>query len=405
MPPRTPPVTVRSMNRVRELWRNDRGRLAHYLVSSSLAVFLIVELSTLTTITGDPLDNRWWVTALAVVAGVALLFVRSYPFAAPIVGATALAATLPLMPAYVARELDSTFLVAILFLPWCLGTYNDTPKAVAGLFFAEIVGVWANSRFAEYWGDYFWIGAFVAVAWTTGFVLSRRAEQAREMAERARRLEREQIEAAHRAVSEERQRIARELHDVIAHSVSVMTVQTGAVRRLLKPEQEKERKALETVESTGREALTEMRRLVGLLREQGAMPEFSPQPGLATIDSLLDGVRAAGLPVELEVDGEPRDLPPGVDLAAYRVVQEALTNALKYAGPAHAWVAVGWGDDELSLEISNDGRGDGDGDGGGHGLAGMRERVSLYGGAIESGERDGGGYVVRARLPLEEATR
>jgi signal transduction histidine kinase len=148
-----------------------------------------------------------------------------------------------------------------------------------------------------------------------------------------------------------------------------------------------------------------MRRLVGLLREHGAMPEFTPQPGMGTIDNLLDGVRAAGLPVALEVEGAPRELPPGIDLAAYRVVQEALTNALKYAGPAHAWVAVTWSDAELELEIANDGKGDGDGTGGGHGLAGMRERVSLYGGEIESGERSGGGYVVRARLPLEEAAR
>jgi signal transduction histidine kinase len=126
---------------------------------------------------------------------------------------------------------------------------------------------------------------------------------------------------------------------------------------------------------------------------------------MGTLDSLLDGVRAAGLPVELEVAGAPRELPPGVDLAAYRVVQEALTNALKYAGPAHAWVAINWGDEQLELEIANDGKGDGDGQGGGHGLAGMRERVSLYGGIIESGARDGGGYVVRARLPLEEVAR
>src|SRR5918994_7789307 len=154
---------------------------------------------------------------------------------------------------------------------------------------------------------------------------------------------------------------------------------------------------------TGRQALTEMRRLVGLLREQGTMPEFSPQPGMGTIDLLLDGVRAAGLPVELEIEGSPRELPPGVDLAAYRVVQEALTNALKYAGPAHAWVAVSWGDGELELTIANDGRGDGDGTGGGPGLDGMRERVSLYGGEITSGPREGGGYVVRARLPIGEA--
>ena len=184
-----------------------------------------------------------------------------------------------------------------------------------------------------------------------------------------------------------------------------MTVQAGAVRRLLLPEQEKERAALEAVESTGREALTEMRRLVGLLRDQGSMPEFSPQPGMGTIDDLLDGVRAAGLPVELEIAGAPQELPPGVDLAAYRVVQEALTNALKYAGPAQAWVAVNWSEDELELEIANDGRSDGDGDGSGVGLAGMRERVSLYGGEIESGPREGGGYVVRARLPIEEAIR
>ena len=139
--------------------------------------------------------------------------------------------------------------------------------------------------------------------------------------------------AAERAVAEERQRIARELHDVVAHSVSVMTVQAGAVRRLLRPEQERERQALEAVEATGREALTEMRRLVGLLRERGTMPEFAPQPSMRTVDVLVGTVREAGLSVELEVEGEPQELPPGIDLSAYRVIQEALTNALKYAGP------------------------------------------------------------------------
>ena len=159
------------------------------------------------------------------------------------------------------------------------------------------------------------------------------------------RLAVDQETASLRAVAEERQRIARELHDVIAHSVSVMTVQAGAVRRLLLPEQERERQALETVESTGREALTEMRRLVGLLREQGAMPEFTPQPSLRTIDILIGTVREAGLDVELEIQGDERELPPGVDLSAYRLVQEALTNTLKYAGPARAWVTLRWRDD------------------------------------------------------------
>ena len=208
------------------------------------------------------------------------------------------------------------------------------------------------------------------------------------------------VAAADRAVAEERQRIARELHDVVAHSVSVMTVQAGAVRRLLRPEQERERQALEVIESIGREALTEMRRLVGLLREQGAMPEFAPQPSMRAVDVLIGTVREAGLPVELEIEGEPRELPPGVDLSAYRVIQEALTNALRYAGPAHAWVTVRWKEDELELEIANDGRSEPGGDGGGHGLAGLRERVSLVGGSIESGPRTGGGFVVRAHLPL-----
>jgi signal transduction histidine kinase len=380
------------VNRVREAWESDRGRLAHYLVAVALATFLVGELATLDIATPG-------LIAGAVVAAVALLFTRDLPFVAPltVLGALAVVVAIGEKPL---EDTGSPFLVAILFTPWCFGMYNQRPKAIAGLVASEALGAWANWNFDGVAQDYFFVALFVAVTWTIGLALNRRGAHARELAERARRLEREQAAAAERAVAEERQRIARELHDVIAHSVSVMTVQAGAVRRLLKPQQEKERQALETIEATGREALTEMRRLVGLLREQGAMPEFAPQPGMATIDSLLESVRAAGLPVDLEVAGTPRDLPAGVDLAAYRVVQEALTNALKYAGPARAWVFVRWRPEELELEIANDGTGDGRGMGGGHGLAGMRERVSLYGGEIDAGERDGGGYVVRARLPI-----
>lgn len=213
------------------------------------------------------------------------------------------------------------------------------------------------------------------------------------------KLEAARTAAAQRAVAEERARIARELHDVIAHSVSVMTVQAGAVRRLLQPGQERERLALEAIESTGREALTEMRRLVGLLRRQGTMPDFSPQPSMRAVDVLVGTICEAGLPVELAVEGEPRELAPGVDLAAYRVIQEALTNALKYAGPARAWVTVRWREDEIEVEIANDGSSVAAGDGMGHGLVGLRERVALVGGTIESGPRAGGGFVVTARLP------
>jgi signal transduction histidine kinase len=219
------------------------------------------------------------------------------------------------------------------------------------------------------------------------------------------KLEAARTAAAERAVADERQRIARELHDVVAHSVSVMTVQAGAVRRLLHPDQERERLALETIEATGREALTEMRRLVGLLRDETATPDFAPQPSMRAIDVLLGTVREAGLPVDLVVEGAAVELPPGVDLAAYRVIQEALTNALKYAGPARACVTVRWKRSELELEVANDGTSEPGGDGGGgHGLVGLRERVSLVGGSIESGPREGGGFVVKAHLPLGERT-
>jgi signal transduction histidine kinase len=230
-------------------------------------------------------------------------------------------------------------------------------------------------------GTWLLVLVYLSIAWVVGGLIRRQ-------------LAREQDAA----VAEERRRLARELHDVIAHSVSVMTVQTGAVRRLLRPEQERERDALLSVERTGREALAEMRRLVGLLKEEDAGLTYAPQPGIRTLDSLLGTVRDAGLPVELEVEGKQHELPPGLDLTAFRVVQESLTNALKYAGPARAWVRVLWSDDALRIEVENDGRDAGSGKG--HGQAGMRERVGLYGGRLETGPRAGGGYVVRAYLPI-----
>jgi signal transduction histidine kinase len=384
------------MQRIRDLWENDRGRLVHYLVASALAAFVVGELFAFDAT--SPV-----VVAAALTVAIALLFTRDAPFLAPLVVLAGFAVIVWYAGAD-AEDLGSPFFVVVFFIPWSLGAYNPVRRAVVGLLAAEALGFWANVQFSNTtFSDVFFLSLLMACSWSAGVFVGSRAEHAREMAERARRLELEQREAAERAVEAERQRIARELHDVIAHSVSVMTVQAGAVRRLLRPEQKTERQALETVESTGREALTEMRRLVGLLREEGAMPEFSPQPGLSTVGDLLDTVRSAGLPVELAVDGTPRELSPGIDLAAYRVVQEALTNALKYGGTAHAWVSLRWRDEELELEVANDGKGDGDGSGGGHGLAGMRERVSLYGGTLDSGPRDGGGYVVRARLPVVQA--
>ena len=208
-------------------------------------------------------------------------------------------------------------------------------------------------------------------------------------------------QVAEQAAAEERARIARELHDVVAHSVSVMVVQASGVRRLLKDEQHRERDALLSVEQIGRQALTEMRRMLGVMRtEPGELPSLAPQPGLQHLERLVAQVEEAGLPVTLRIEGERPELSPGIDLSAYRIVQEGLTNALKHSRGGHAEVIVRYDDDSVQLEITDDGIG-ANGDGPGHGLVGMRERVALYGGKLVAGPRDGGGFVLRAELPVE----
>ena len=236
-----------------------------------------------------------------------------------------------------------------------------------------------------------------AVILVAAMLLLRRVIGDRER--RAQLAERERDVAAREAVVEERARIARELHDVIAHHVSVMVVQAGAERRTLDDANESTRDVLETIEQTGRGALTEMRRLLGMLRDESADP-LAPQPGLDDVPVLVGQLREAGLPVELRVDGDPREVPVGIDLSAYRIVQEALTNALKHAGDAHATVFVRYGADTLELEISDDGTGARMAtDSGGHGLVGMRERVALCGGRFQASRNAAGGFTVHAFLP------
>jgi signal transduction histidine kinase len=211
---------------------------------------------------------------------------------------------------------------------------------------------------------------------------------------------RERDVAAREAVVEERARIARELHDAIAHNVSMMVVQAGAERRVLEPSSGSTRDVLETIEKIGRGALTEMRRMVGMLRSDASDP-LAPQPSLDDLATLVAQVRDAGLPVDLRVDGERRSLPVGIELSAYRIVQEALTNALKHAGGAHAIVNVRYGAESLELEIIDDGPGaSAPVSSGGHGLVGMRERVALYGGRLDAGRRPSGGFAVRVLLPI-----
>jgi signal transduction histidine kinase len=237
-----------------------------------------------------------------------------------------------------------------------------------------------------------------AIAWVAGFALRERSEQAEAAEMRAILAERERDAAARIAVAEERARIARELHDVVAHAVSVMVLQVGAVRHKL-PDSE-DRDALNGVERAGRTALAEMRRLLAAMRREGDEAELGPQPGLDGLGSLLEEIGRAGLPVELHIDGEPVPLPRGIDLSAYRIVQEGLTNALKHAHATRADVSVRYQPHALQLEIRDDGVGTATSDGLGHGLVGIRERVKIYGGEMTAESANGGGFVLSTRLPF-----
>ncbi|MFC0682787.1 sensor histidine kinase [Lysobacter korlensis] len=239
------------------------------------------------------------------------------------------------------------------------------------------------------------------VCWFAGFAVRQRGDRAEAAEERAARAERERQSSARIAVAEERARIARELHDIVAHAVSVMVLQTGAVRHRLPDAFPEEKDALRGVEDTGRRALTEMRHLLGALRRDDEAAELGPQPGLAGLDALLEEVRGAGLPVRLDVHGDPIPLPGPIDLAAYRIAQEGLTNVLKHARASRADVVVGYAPAELRVEIRDDGDGPQPGDGLGHGLIGVRERVKIYGGELAAGPGPEGGFVLSARLPLD----
>jgi signal transduction histidine kinase len=367
-------------------------------LAAALLVGLLVELSVL-----DGVEHRAVVLALGAVAGLALLLVQPrWPFAGPLLATAAIAAAAAIDPEGI--ENAATPFFAILLAAWCFGAYNPPRLALVGLGTLLAATTFVSLSFPDFAAtDILWIGGFVTAGWLAGFAVRHQAGQTQRLRELAARLKEQQEERAEEAVEAERARIARELHDVVAHHVSVMTVQAGAVRRLLTPDQERQREALLSVEETGRKALTEMRRLLGVLKENGGdqRAPLAPQPGMATLDTLLGQVREAGLPVEMRTEGRPVELPPGIDLSAYRIVQEALTNALKYAGPARAWVVVRYGDGDLELKIANDGGTDArEADGGGRGLVGMRERVAVYGGELESGPRPGGGFAVRARLPI-----
>jgi len=357
------------------------------LVVAGICLGIAVAVVDQTHETGP--EGPLWLDVVLVVAIMAPLFLRRrFPFGAlvaiPVIVCVAAWLDGRLVPDNVALFFTG---IAVSFL---MGLRPNWRQAVAGL--ALLVGT--NAVIVHFdprgaLGDIVFTNVLFAIAWIVGFALGQKFEEADKAKERARA-----------AVAEERARIARELHDVVGHSVSVMTVQASGVRRLLRPDQEREREALLIVERTGREALAEMRRMVGVLRRPEEAPALAPQPSLEHVERLVEQAREAGLPVELRVEGDAVDLPAGVDLTAYRLVQEGLTNALKHAQAKHAEVVVNYGAGTIEVTVSDDGKGVGNGDGGGHGLVGMRERVLVYGGELDAGPQPGGGYRLRAKLPV-----
>ena len=371
-------------------------------IALAAAVAVVAQVETWLTAAYEP---KAAYAAAALAMGVPLAWRRVAP-----VGVIAVVFVPLLAMALAGRRIESSYVMLVLLVAFsAVGAYSERRRAVIGLLtgFALLALVMVFEHLVDsinaeppIAGDFVFLGAILGVVWMLAVALRERSQRAGELQDRADRLEREQEEQARAAVAEERARIARELHDVVAHSVSVIAVQTGSIRHRLRSERPAEAAELSGVEQTARQALAEMRRMLGLLRADEGL-SLAPQPGMDEVPRLVDQVRETGIDVELQISGDRRPLAPGVDLAAYRILQEALTNVMKHAGPSYARVAVRFGERAVDLEVADDGRGPSGGhNGGGHGLVGMRERVALYGGTLEARPGADGGFVVRASLPI-----
>ena len=347
-----------------------------------------------------PVTSVWFVAPAMALVILSLLARRRLPFGAPValwVGASALS-----FVDFRAVIYTPAALVAGLVAAFLLGTLRARTQAAIGLAIAAgsvLVIIYNDPGHSI--GDLVFTPVQVAIGWLAGWGVRLQATQAEAAEERAQTAERERESAARVAVAEERARIARELHDIVAHSVSVMVLQVGAVRHRLPASQAQDKEALQGVEQAGRAALTEMRRLLGAMRQDGQAVDLAPQPGLDSLDTLVADVQRAGLPVHLDRNGERVALSRAIDLSAYRIIQEGLTNVLKHAHATHAEVAIRYGSDDLQIRVSDDGTGSNPVDGNGHGLVGIRERVKIYGGEMSTGQGPGGGFILTARLPLE----
>jgi signal transduction histidine kinase len=403
------------MNRIRYVVREYWFEL----LIAVLAIAGILELVVGRDLPGAPATSLWFSVPAMAVLVLPLVAHRRFPFAAP-AAYWLMAAALTFVDGLLIPFVGSLGVVG-LAAAFLLGNLRDDRQAGIGLAIVLgcIVVVVSNIPGPQSASDLIFIPLRFVVAWVAGYALRARAEQAeaaetratlaereREAAEmRATLAEREREAAARIAVAEERTRIARELHDIVAHAMSVMVLQIGAVRHRLPQDLEEDRDALGRVEQAGRTALTEMRRLLGAMRSDGDGVELGPQPGLNSLDSLVEDVSRAGLPVQLHVDGEPYALPRSIDLSAYRIVQEGLTNALKHAHASHADVTVRYRPDELALEVADDGKGPASTNGHGHGLVGIRERAKIYGGEMSAGPAPAGGFILSARLPVDHYQR
>jgi signal transduction histidine kinase len=369
------------------------------LLIALLAIVAMLEVVLGRGTPGAPTTTLWFCVPAIAVLVLPVFARRRFPFAGPamfwLLGA-GISFVDPLLIPYASAIFAIGIAVAFL-----LGNLRDARKAGLGL--AVIVGADATlvANIPGHSVDQLiLIPLDFAISWVAGLAVRERTLHA-EMAEsRATQAEEERDMAARIAVAEERARIARELHDIVAHAVSVMVLQVGAVRHKLPTALAEDREALRGVEQTGRAALGEMRHLLDAMRDDGEALQLGPQPGLDRLDALLQDVDRAGLPVRLRVDGDRVVLPRGVDISAYRIVQEGLTNALKHARATEAKVALAYARDELRIEISDNGLGAAARNGRGHGLIGIGERVKLYGGEMSTASANGGGFILTARLPL-----
>ncbi len=348
----------------------------------------------------SPRTPLWFTVPAVLLFVLSLLWYRRFPFAAPstlwVLGA---------LLSFVDGRLV-VFAVAVnaagIASAFLLGNLRDADKARIGLAvvaIASVILVYNDPN--QTTSEFIFIPMLFVVTWLAGFALRAQTDQADAAEQRATQAERERESAARIAVAEERARIARELHDIVAHSVSVMVLQVGAIRLKLPEAMAEDKDALRGVEETGRAALQEMRRLLGAMRDDGQDAELAPQPGLENLDALVEGISRAGLPARLHVEGDAVPLPRAIDLSAYRIVQEALTNSLKHARASHADVTVRYRPDVVELEVTDDGVGGSTSDGLGHGLLGIRERVKIYGGTMNAGTAPGGGFILSASLPLD----